>query len=111
MPPIASAGLVARVGSCSDHYLDDFVRDLSDVSFSDELQENTLQRRLADLFANLGRRPVGNDLAFSEDDQVRADFFYDFKDMGAIKDSLTSCAQRLNQIPNNEGGSYIEAGQ
>src|SRR6266481_498381 len=69
MLPIASTGFVSRAGSFRDHYFDDFVRDFSNVSFLDEMQENTFQRRFAYLFANLGRCPVGNDLAFSENDE------------------------------------------
>src|SRR6266851_3488803 len=75
------------------------------------MQENSLQGRSADAFADFAGCTVGDDLSFSKDDQVGADFFHDFEDMRTVEDGFAAGAEGLNQIFNDEGGSDIESGE
>jgi len=110
-PPISFSGIAARRASCRDDHAYNFIRHLHDVSFLDELQENSLQGGLADVFANLAGRSLGNHLAFPENNQVGTHFLDDLKNMRAIEDGFPSRTQGLNQILDDEDGSYVEAGQ
>src|SRR6266852_6286727 len=75
------------------------------------MQENSFQGRSADAFADFAGRAVGDDLSFSKNDQVGADFFHDFEDMRTVEGGFAAGAEGLNQIFNDEGGSDIEAGE
>src|SRR6266481_7404150 len=75
------------------------------------MQENSLQGRSADAFADFAGCTVGDDLSFSKDDQVGADFFHDFEDMRAVEDGFAAGAEGLNQILDDQGGSDVEAGE
>src|SRR5258708_7402789 len=92
-------------------YFDDFGCRFGDVFFLDELQEDVFQRRCADAFADFAGRAVGDDLSFSENDQVRTDFFHDFENMRAVKDGFAAGAEGLNEIFDDESRSDVEAGE
>src|SRR5438270_13871775 len=56
-------------------------------------------------------RALGNHLFFSENDQVRANFFDDLENMRAIENRFSMRTQGLNEILDHEDGSHIETGE
>ena len=71
-------------------------------SVRNELQKNAFQSGLSDLFANFAGSSVRNHCTFSEDDQMRADFFNDLQNMRTVKNGFAASAQALDQIPDDE---------
>ena len=106
-----------RVEGCAtwrelcDDGVDDVAGDFCDVAVFDELEECAFQRGLADVFQDLRRGPVSDDAAFSQNDELRADFFDDFEDVGAEEDGFAFVAQGLDERFEDERGGYVESGE
>src|SRR5256885_2321491 len=98
-------------GSCGDHNIDNFVGNLSDVSVFHEMEENSFQGRFSDVLENFVGLTVSDDLALSENNQMRTYFFDDLENMRTVEDGLAAGAQGLNEVFENEGAGYIEAGE
>src|ERR1700730_534803 len=97
--------------SCGNHHFYDFVCYLRYVFFFDQVQEDSFEGGCADAFANFAGCAAGDDSSFSQDDQVRADFFHDFEDVRAEKNGFAAGAQRLHEILNDERGGDVETGK
>ena len=94
-----------------DDGVDDVAGDFCDIAVFDELEERAFKGRLTDILEDLCCGAVSDNAAFSQDDELRADFFDDFKDVGAEEDGFAFVAQGLDQGFEDERGSYVESGE
>src|ERR1700676_4334153 len=75
------------------------------------MKEDIFERGFADALANFLGGTAGDDLALSEDQQSRKNFFDDFEEGGAEEKVFSFFAERLNELFENERASDVQAGE
>src|ERR1700739_1319247 len=96
-------------GSLGEDSVNDVARDFCDVAIFDELKKSSFKGGLADAFEDFVCGAVSYDAAFSQDDQMRADFFDDFENVRAEEYSFALVAKGLNESFEDERGGYVES--
>src|SRR5579872_6763889 len=109
MAPKRRGRVVARVRSRRNHRVDNVVRDLSDVSVLDKMEEDALKRTLANALPNFFRGAAGDDLALPKNKQARTNFFDDLENVRTIESGFALGAERLNEVLENESSRDVEA--
>ena len=102
---------VGHERSLCDDSVDDVAGDFGDVAVFDELEESAFEGGLPDIFKDLRCGTVSDDAAFSQNDELRADFFDDFEDVGAEEDRFAFVAKGLDERFEDEGGGDVESGE
>ena len=84
--------VVRHVRVLCDYGVDDVAGDFGDVAIFDELEKGAFEGRLTDVCEDLRRGAVRDDAAFSKNDELRANFFDDFENVGAEEDGFAFVA-------------------
>src|ERR1700685_4022098 len=107
----SSSGVMWGTSVLCDDGIDDVAGDFCDVAVFDELEEGAFERRLTNAFEDSSCGAVSDDAAFSQNNQLRADSFDDFENVGTEEDGFALVAQGLNQCFEDERRGYVESGE
>jgi len=93
------------------HDVDKLARDALGILLLDELGEDALEICECERGFELRGRRVCQDFAFGNDDDTVADQLDDFEDVRDVEDCLALSCELLQEVFEESGGDYVEAGE